>query len=191
MTQQPETPAKPQEAEAGTEEKQVSVKRGVPLMLEEAWAPLNRLRGDMDRLFDDFVAHIGFPFSGRARELEPMRRFERLFGSAFPSADLVDKGDAFEFNAELPGMERDDVEVSVSDGLLRIKGEKKEETEEKKGQYFFSERRFGSFQRSFHLPPNIDEDHIQASFKKGVLTVRLPKVATEAPGGRKIDIQSE
>jgi HSP20 family protein len=86
-------------------------------------------------------------------------------------------------------MEEKDIDVKFADGVLTIKGEKKEEREEKKKDYYLSERRFGSFQRSFRVPEGVDADKIDASFKNGVLTVMLPKSAEAQKREKKIAIK--
>ena len=87
-------------------------------------------------------------------------------------------------------MDAGDVEVKYADGVLTIKGEKKEEKEEKKADYYMSERRFGTFQRVFRLPDGVDADKIVANFKNGVLTVTLPKTAESQKSEKKITIKA-
>ena len=90
-------------------------------------------------------------------------------------------GEGAQITAELPGMEENDIEVNVYDDVLTIKGEKKEAKEEKKKDHYVSERHYGSFHRSFHIPDSIDANKIEAIFKNGLLTVTLPKTA---PGSK-------
>jgi len=82
------------------------------------------------------------------------------------------------------------VEVKMADGVLTIKGEKQEEKEEKKKDYYLRERNFGSFQRAFQVPDGVDADKIEASFKNGVLTVTLPKSAEALKTAKKIDVKA-
>ena len=91
--------------------------------------------------------------------------------------------------AELPGMDEKNIEVKVVNGNLTIKGEKQEEKEEKK-DYYLHERHFGSFERSFEVPDGVDADKIEASFKKGVLTVTLPKKPEAQKPEKKIEVKS-
>lgn len=105
--------------------------------------------------------------------------------------DMVEKEKEYEITAELPGMEEDQVDVKVSDRILTIRGEKTEKKEEKQKDYFLSERRFGSFQRSFRLPDGVDTDAIDAHFEKGVLTVRLPKSAEARQSEKKIAVKTK
>jgi HSP20 family protein len=92
--------------------------------------------------------------------------------------------------AELPGMDEKNIEVKVSNGDLLIKGEKEEEKEEKKKDYYLQERHFGSFERRFRVPEGVDADKIEASFKKGVLTVTLPKTAEAQKAEKKIAVKA-
>ena len=102
--------------------------------------------------------------------------------------DVCEREKEYEITAELPGMDASNIDVKLANGVLTIKGEKKEDKEEKEKDYYLSERRFGSFQRSFELPEGIDEDKIQASFEMGVLTLKLPKGAEAQKPEKKISI---
>ena len=87
-------------------------------------------------------------------------------------------------------MEEKDVELKVANGVMSIKGEKKQEKEEKKKDYYLAERRYGAFQRSFSLPDGVDADKIEAGFKKGVLTITLPKKPEAIKPERKIEVKT-
>ena len=139
------------------------------------WQPLESLRREIDRVFENF--HRGAwlsPFSRTAFDLEPFWRRDGSWGTA-PAVDIVEKDKTYEITAELPGMDDKNVEIKFADGMLTIKGEKQEEKEERKKDYYLHERNYGSFQRMFRVPEGVDADKIAASFKKGVLTVTLPK----------------
>lgn len=139
--------------------------------------PLQTLRRQVDRLFEDFQrGYWHLPFSRKVFDVEPFWHGDFAFG-AIPSVDIVEKDDAYKVSAELPGIAASDIEVKFSDGMLTIAGEKQEDKEEKKKDYFLSERRYGSFKRSFRVAEGIDADKIEAVFKNGVLTVTLPKTA--------------
>jgi HSP20 family protein len=154
---------------------------------EREWRPLATLRREIDRLFDDF--HVWPRPSGRTVfDVEPFWRGELSFGRA-PAVDIAEKDKEYEITAELPGLDESNVEVKFADGLLTIKGEKREEKEEKKKDFYLSERRFGSFQRSFQVPEGVDADKIVASFKDGVLTVTLPKSPDAQKKEKKIAIK--
>jgi HSP20 family protein len=141
----------------------------------EVWQPFQNLRQEIDRLFEDFgTGFWRFPTRRSLFEIEPFWRRAALAPSA-PAVDVVEKDTAYEIAAELPGMDEKNIEVTVADDMLTIKGEKREEKEEKKKDYYLSERRFGSFERSFRLPEGVEPDKVEASFKKGVLMVTLPK----------------
>ena len=120
----------------------------------------------------------------------------RIFGDAFgsqeggtdteetpwvPRVDIAETENGFEIRAELPGVSEDDVNVSVTDNLLTIKGEKQQEAETEGKNYHRVERRYGSFQRSFTLPRHIDSGGISAGFKDGVLTLEIPKAEVAKP----------
>jgi HSP20 family protein len=102
--------------------------------------------------------------------------FSRAFTEEWlPSADISETKDNLLIKAELPGLDPKDINVSVSGDLLTIKGEKKKEEEEKDEHHYFMERYYGSFQRSFRLPVNVQGDKVEATFDKGVLNITLPK----------------
>jgi HSP20 family protein len=86
----------------------------------------------------------------------------------------------------LPGVDENSIDVKFSDGTLTIKGEKRDEREEKKKNFYLAERRYGSFQRSFSIPAGVDADRIEASFKNGVLTVTFPKTPQARKNEKKI-----
>ena len=155
-----------------------------------ALRPFEKLREEIDRVFDNFPSLLSrSAFTSPLFQAEP---FWRTWSwGAVPAVDIAEKDNAYEVTAELPGMDEKSVEVKYSDGMLTIKGEKEEATEEKKKDYHLSERRYGSFQRSFSVPSGIDGDKIDASFKKGVLTVTLPKSADAAKKEKKIPVSTK
>lgn len=147
-------------------------KRISPQPRGNAWSPFEALRREVDRLFDDF-----HPFGWREAfpRLPGLRTsFEGSWPLA-PAMDLIEKEKEYEITAEIPGVDEKNIDIKVVNHLLTIKGEKREEKEEKKHDYFLSERRYGSFQRSIQIPDGVDADKIEATFSKGILTVRLPK----------------
>ena len=157
------------------------------------WLPFESLREEVDRLFEDFGRGFGrFPFGRTGLVLEPFWRSEGTFGPALPAVDVVEKESAFQISAELPGLDEKDVGITLADDVLTIRIEKKEEEKEEKDKnYYRSERRFGSFQRAFELPPGIDQGRIEASFRKGVLKVVLPKSAEAQKKTKKIAISAK
>ncbi len=153
------------------------------------WRPFESLRREVDRLFDDFqLGSWRLPFRRAGFDVEPFWRGEMSWGKA-PAVDVVDKEKAYEITAELPGMDESNIDIKFADGTLTIKGEKRDEKEERKKDYYLSERRYGSFQRSFGVPGGVDADKIEASFKNGVLTVTLPKTPEAQRSEKKIAIK--
>jgi HSP20 family protein len=156
------------------------------------WEPLEALHKEVDQLFDEFTRGFGWRTPRRRLlEAEPLLRFETSFGVSAPVVDVVEKEREYQISAELPGLEEKDVEVSVADDMLTIKGEKKEEKEEKAKNYYLSERRYGAFQRSFQLPSGVDAEKIEANFQKGVLTVTLPKTPEAQKKEKRIAIKTK
>lgn len=148
--------------------------------------PFTSFRHEMNRLFDDY-------FTGFGRHMPSFRDLTpgwlgRGDGAVVPAVDIAEDDKQITVTAELPGLEEDDVEVTLRDDMLSIKGEKKSEREEKKENYFLSERHYGSFQRSFRLSEDANPDKIAASFDKGVLKVVIPKKAESRKAARKIKI---
>lgn len=154
------------------------------------WHPLESLRREVDRLFEDFNGgawHL--PFRRSLFDLDPVWRRASTWGIA-PAVDIAEKEKAFEISAELPGMQEKDIEVSFANGVLRVKGEKKDETAEKKKDYYLSERRYGCFERSFQVPEAVDPDKIEATFSGGVLKLTLPKTAEAQKKEKKIEVKA-
>ncbi len=153
------------------------------------WQPFEGLRQEIDRLFDDFGLGFRWPFRRSLFAAEPLFRRPLRWPTA-PAVDIAEGEKAYEITAELPGMDEKNIEVKVAEGCLTITGQKQEEKEEKKKDYYLQERHFGSFQRSFEVPDSVDPNKIEASFKKGVLTVTLPKKPEAQKAARKIDVKA-
>jgi HSP20 family protein len=175
-----------------TESTKVPVKaeKGSSAVAPLGWPPFENIRREIDRIFDRF--HLGtwdFPFGRRAFDLEvPWTRAAGM-GIA-PAVDVVEKEKEYEITAELPGMDEKNIELKLSNGMLTLKGEKKEEKEEREKDYYMSERRYGSFVRSFQVPEGVDTAKIEAAFSKGVLTVKLPKTAEAQKSEKTITIKA-
>lgn len=137
-------------------------------------APLSSLQREIDRLFEDFSRGFG--------TLSALKS-----GDLVPSMNVSESNGEVEFTVELPGLEAKDVEVTLADNILTIRGEKKAEKEEKQKDYQLLERSFGSFSRSFEVPVGVEPSAIKATIDKGVLTVKFPKPA-EAPA-KKIEVK--
>jgi HSP20 family protein len=161
-----------------------------PATAVQPWRPFETLRREVDRLFQDFEqSPWRNPFRGTAFDLEPLWRRDLTWAKA-PAVDIVEKENGYEVTAELPGMDEKNIEVKVANGVLAIKGEKQEEKEEKKKDYYLQERHFGSFERRFQVPEGVDTSKIEASFTKGVLTVTLPKAAEAKKAEQKITVKA-
>jgi HSP20 family protein len=155
-----------------------------------AWRPFETLRREVEQLFDDFGSDfLRLPTRRSFFDFEPLWRREAVWEAA-PAVDVTESEKAYEITAELPGMEEKNIEVKVANGNLTIKGEKQEEKEEKKKNYYLHERHFGSFERSFEMPGGLDADKIEASFKKGVLTITLPKTPEAQKPAKKIEAKA-
>lgn len=158
-------------------------KGDAPQAKAEEAHPVAELQRDMNRVFEGF-----------------WNRFEHSLGAldlpwggagAAARSDVVETADdAIEVTIELPGMDMKDIEVSLTDDALTVKGEKKiERSEEKKG-YYVSERSYGAVYRTIPLPPGVDSGKAEASFRNGVLTVKLPQSAEAQANVRKIDVKA-
>jgi HSP20 family protein len=135
------------------------------------WRPLRDLvsmQEEMNRLFDDFF--------GR-----PLVRAEGTEGVWSPSVDVSEDKDNVIVRAEMPGMKKEEVKISIQDNVLTLKGEKKQEKEEKDANYHRIERSYGSFSRSFTLPTAVKADKVKASYKDGMLNITLPKTEEAKP----------
>ena len=154
------------------------------------WSAFEDLRREIDRVFDGFGRRAWMPFRRSLFDIEPLwRRSEFDLDAAVPSVDIAETEKAYEVTAELPCIDEKNIEVNLINGNLSIKGEKKEEKEEKKNDYYLHERTFGSFERCFAVPESVDLDKIEARFKKGVLTVTLPKKAEAIKPEKKIEVK--
>jgi HSP20 family protein len=142
-------------------------------------------------MFNNLTARFMTPFSAGSWTFGPLMPLAEKNGHIIPAIDMVEKEKEFQITAEVPGMNEKDIDISVSNGILTMKGEKREEKEEKKKDYHVSERRFGSFERVLRLPANVDSDNIRAKFSKGVINVTLPKKAGVEAKEKKIAIAAE
>jgi HSP20 family protein len=135
---------------------------GLKPILGEGYDPFTNMRRELDRVFEDFTRGFGVP----AREGEALLA---------PRIDVAETDKDIEVTVELPGLEEKDVEVTMVDDLLTIRGEKKREKEEKGKDYQLVERSYGSFIRQLRLPFDADSSKVSATFKNGVLTVKVGK----------------
>ena len=155
-----------------------------PKVQERSGRPPSRsmFHSEIDRLFDDFMSDFG---GWRTRLPRPFDTEQ------MPSIDVSETDKEVEVKADLPGMDEKDIEVSLSNGILTIKGERKAEKEDKdeKKNFHRVERSYGLYRRSIALPAEIDEDKVKASFDKGVLSVTMPKTAQAKSKVKKIAIK--
>lgn len=134
--------------------------------------PFRRLRPAAPSTDLAFRTELG-DFFDRFFSDRPMEEFTE--GTWFPSVNVSETDGKIKVNAELPGLDSKDIDISVSDDILTIKGEKKEEKEESDEKYYHKERYVGSFQRSVRLPSDVQSDKVEANYKDGVLDITLPK----------------
>lgn len=135
----------------------------VPTARSDEPSPFLALHRQMNRLFDDFFRDFDLPLSGQAGRQ-----------ASWPQVEVVESDRAYTVSAELPGLDEKDIEITLRDGVLTLKGEKKTETNGgDNGRY--SERWYGRFERAFALGSEVDPDKVNAAFKNGVLTVTIAK----------------
>lgn len=146
------------------------------------------LRQEIDDVFDRFSKGWGTP---RWPAWDMFKDFDMPFARAgsLPQVDVSETKTTYEVSAELPGVEEKDVDVSIDDGMLVIKGEKRDEREKKEKDYHLTERSYGEFRRCFRVPDNVEADKITASFNKGVLKVSLPKSKKTSSKERSIPVK--
>ncbi|MFL5582026.1 MAG: Hsp20/alpha crystallin family protein [Gemmatimonadaceae bacterium] len=159
--------------------------------LGEPFALMRRMAEDMDRLFDQF----GFGRTGlgaglfrdipRAGSL--LRDAER--GAWTPQVEMFQRGDRLVVRADVPGMKKEDLQIDVEDGLLTLRGERRDEREENEEGLYRSERSYGQFFRAIPLPEGVDAEQCEAAYKDGVLEVTLPAPKQEARRARRIQIR--
>ncbi|RMH04762.1 MAG: Hsp20/alpha crystallin family protein [Nitrospirae bacterium] len=145
--------------------------------------PVVRLHQQIDQLFDEFFR--GFPFS-------PFRRLDEpptIGGLILPRVDIAESKKQYTITVEVPGVDEKDIDITLAEGTLTIRGEKRYEKEESDEQYHRVERSYGAFQRVISLPTDADEDKVEAKFKNGVLTITVGKNPNAKPPVRKIAIK--
>ena len=151
-------------------------KDGTPDAKSSEDNPIATLQREMNHVFENFWNRVG--------------QFEWPWGSDEAKSDMVETDKAIEVSIELPGMEMKDIEVTVNDDMLTVKGEKKIERQEEKKGYYLSERSYGAIYRTIPLPPGVDGEKAQASFKNGVLTIKLPQTPEAQARVKRIEVKN-
>ena len=147
-----------------------------PLRQLAPFGDFERIRSEMDRMWDSFF------------ETRPRLRAEEE-GEWLPALDLTETANEFVVKAEIPGLNPKDIDISLSNNMLTIKGEKKQEREEKEENYHFIERSYGAFARSIQLPGEVNHQKITTSYKNGVLKIHFPKSEEAKKKEVKIKVQ--
>jgi HSP20 family protein len=153
-------------------------KSQTPARRDDLLDPFVAFRREVDRMFDGFFDGFGRP----GRSLTG-------WSDLTPTMDLVENDKDLTITAELPGLDEKDFEVTVAGDLLTLKGEKKSDHEQRNGDSYYAERRYGSFTRSVRLPFEVKDDAVEAKYDKGVLTVRIPKPAEMQRAVRRIEVK--
>lgn len=141
------------------------------------WDPFR----EIENMFDRYTKAVGWPGSGSQEVMTT--------GDWSPRVDIMENDKEFVIKAEIPEVKKDDVKVSVDNGVLTIQGERKQEKEEKGKKFHRVERYYGSFARSFTLPDNVDEAKIKATFKDGMLNLQIPKTAEAKPKAIQVKVE--
>lgn len=146
------------------------------------WAPPK----EIERWFDEFLEEPFFPRMWR--KFPRWRRLKEL-EEISPSVDMFDKKDEIVVKADIPGVDKENIIISLSDNMLTIKGEMKKEEEVKEEDYYYAERSYGGFSRTLNLPTKVQADKVKASFKNGILEIRLPKAEEAKPKEIKVEVK--
>ncbi len=140
---------------------------------------------EMEKKFEEFFRR---PFSMFGPSWLPSVKFPES-GMVSPDIDIFEDGSDVVVKAEMPGMKKEDIEVNLTDEMVTVSGEKKKEEKVEKNDYYRVERSYGSFRRSFRLPKEVQSDKAKASFKDGVLEIRVPKTEEAIKKEKKITIE--
>ncbi len=154
------------------------------LARRDEWDPFRDFQREMNRLFDDFWSD--FPALSNRRERSPS-----ALAAFSPRVDVSETDKTIEVSAELPGMDEKDITVELDDSTLTVRGEKHEEKEEKGKNWFSREQSYGSFHRVIPLPTSVDGTKAKARFKKGILSVSVPKREEETAKRKTVAIESD
>ena len=157
-----------------------NVKPAKPVTTGNTSEPFAWLRQEIDRLFDGFGRPMRAAFDAGLGTFAPA-----------PAMEMLENADSYRLTAEVPGLDGDDISVSLADGVLTISGDIKNEREEHDEGFMLRERRYGSFQRSITLPADADASDITAKVKRGVLTIMIGKDAEAASRTRVIKVEKD
>jgi len=141
---------------------------------------------EIDTLFERFFEE---PFKNLMRNRFPVFEEFAKFEDLTPKVDMFDSKNELVVKMEVPGIDKKNINISISDGMLNVQGEVKKEEETKKDDYYYSERSYGSFSRRLRLPVDVKEDLVKATYKDGVLEIKLPKTAKSKPKEIKVQIK--
>ena len=156
------------------------IKQAEPAQTPTPMDPFSAMRAEMDRVFENF--------RGRGWPTMPSLLTPSGEDLVVPDMDIRENDKEIVIEAELPGMEQKDIDVSLKNGMLTIKGEKRSEEEKEEDDYHLTERRYGSFQRGFRVPETVDPDQVEASLEKGVLHVKMAKKPEASSEAKKIAV---
>lgn len=147
------------------------------LRVLDPWKDFGSLQERINRMFDDTIRTL-HPTDGEALEK----------GTWAPAVDIYETNDSFVVSADLPGLNKDEIQIDLKDNTLTLKGEKKFEEKVSKDNYIRVERAYGSFVRSFTLPQNVDPEKIKAKYKEGILEITIPKKEEAKPKQIKVEL---
>ncbi len=147
------------------------------LRVLDPWKDIGSLQERINRMIDDTIKTL-YPTDGEGLEK----------GTWAPAVDIYETNDSFVVSADLPGLNKDEIQIDLKDNTLTLKGEKKFEEKVSKDNYIRVERAYGSFVRSFTLPQNVDPEKIKAKYKDGVLEVTIPKKEEAKPKQIKVEL---
>gem|GEM_PF-41823 len=165
----------------------VPVKQDEQMATANVLSPVTQLHRDIDRIFNEALTPFNFPLIGSGLFDSEILRNTLTF---HPNVNVSSQDEQYLVTVEAPGMGEDDLSIDVHDGILTIKGNKKEEKEEKDGDFYRAERRYGTFQRVLSLPKDANSEAIEASMKNGVLTILIPRDPLDESQVKKITINS-
>jgi HSP20 family protein len=148
--------------------------------------PFVQIRQEIDRLFDTAFRGFGFPLTGFGRELTPMAQTDWLK----PTLDIGASEKEYTISVELPGVDEKEVQLELINDTLKIKGEKKQQKEEKEKNYYRMERSYGSFQRMLSLPEDADQEKISGVYKNGIIEITIPRKAAPKTEAKQIQIKT-